>query len=992
MISNHARVGRALYLLKLDLDSFIPGEFLAHHGDEAPNVLHQVLGQYRDPLKPFHNMKTQDLLSVMQSAWWDVFDRPLAGIEPSLVREVALAHEAWANRHAFTSEATFQVLNSIQRLLTAMSSPSTLELEMLKVESLEAAAEESESAAGEVVGEVVLQPKEETRTEPATGLEADSDQEAGIVDQPDPPASDLPPATEKEGSPAATETQTQDEAEPFLAELMQSLRDSGALQEGDSVVQATRIGPSPELADASAWQDLNPVVAQALADVGVDKLYHYQSKIIDATANGTNVALTLPLGSDPTLNLGLTMAERLLRNPGSHGLVICPDEDRAAYLSSRLDGFLSPMDLSVFTPTSQETPKSLAEDDHRQRVAVASVDTLNRSVMADREEWGDFLGNLSLVALDSAEEYRGVWGSNIAVLLRRLAHLLSIVGAAPPFVVSAAGCANGEELAENLTGKTFTPISSAASPEGKRHFISVQPIASRDPSVDPSGGVFLDRVTRAVRACLDKDKSVVVLAAGSVLAQQCHRTVAQQFVDEGIEAPPMPLLPPSPSGSPDGHAQQRYQASDAKAVFAAADQGRSVDLASYDGVILAGFPESFRQTLQGMFSVGGPDKETFCLCVALDDPQNGFLARNMALLLDKQPELIVADPGNHEAIQSHVPSLLQESEERIYSFSSETLGGAIFQELRRGAGNLSFPVDAPQQAIDLKGKADVAWALVSDGTLVDVVSDYRKFRQAYEGATISLAGARYRVLGSGADIEGSLLPVVTLEPLAVQERWETLPHFQTAVTIQDDSMRLTLASGISLHLGIVGLEEQLTQVDVIESQGEQPAGAEVQDAAPGAAPVPAPVPDSSYVPETGTDWSMVGQAFWVDFSGLPDAEGTSSDDSGGAANESALEALEQMFRLGLRWNFAVDSYGIITCSTPGKVFMLEAAPDCLGVVKKTFDRWRDILETGADLARQCDLEEGSSLCPAAVPPYQGKFDQAGGLSLANRLLEATRPS
>ena len=87
----------------------------------------------------------------MQSAWWDVFDRPLAGIEPSLVREVALAHEAWANRQSFTSEAAFQILNSIQRMLAAMSSPSTLELEMLKVESLEADVEESETVAGEVV-------------------------------------------------------------------------------------------------------------------------------------------------------------------------------------------------------------------------------------------------------------------------------------------------------------------------------------------------------------------------------------------------------------------------------------------------------------------------------------------------------------------------------------------------------------------------------------------------------------------------------------------------------------------------------------------------------------------------------------------------------------------------------------------------------------------------------------------------------------------------
>ena len=993
MISNHARVGRALYLLKLDLDSFIPREFLAHHGDEAPNVLHQVLGQFRDPLKPFHNMKTQDLLSVMQSAWWEVFDRPLSGIEPSLVRELALAHEGWANRQAFTSEATFQILNSIQRLLTAMSSPSTLELEMLKVESLEA--EEAEA----VASEVVLQPKEEAQSDSAAGSEADPDQEADSVDRLEPTAGDSSPVTEQERAPAATEAG--DEDEPFLTELLQALRDAGALQESDSVAQSTRIGPVPELADFSAWQDLNPAVAQALADLGVGNLHQYQSQILDSTANGINVALTLPLGSDPALNIGLTIAERLLRNPGSHGLVICPDEDRAAHLSSWLDGFLSALEIGLLTFTGPESQKpSISDDDHRQRVAVVSVDTLNRKVLADREEWGDFLGNLSLVALDGAQEYRGVFGSNAAVLLRRLAHLLSILGAAPPFMVSAVGCANGEELAENLTGKTFTPVSAAAFPEGKRHFISVQPNASTVQPGHQADEAFHDHVARAVRACLNMDKSVVVLAAADLLAQQCHRTLTQRFESEGTDAPPMLLVASGSSESPAVPAQQRRRASDAGIVFASANLRNSVDLASYDGVILAGFPETFREALQGMYGVGGPEKEAFCLCVALNDPQNGFLARNMDVLLDKQPELIVADPGNQEAIQSHLPSLLQESEDRIYSFSSETLGGAVFQELRRGADTLSFPLAAPQQAIDLRGGPDTVWALVSEGRLVEVVSDYRKFRQAYEGATMTLAGSRYRVLDSNTALEGSVEGLiegsiegrvegspfrgVTLEPLAAQEIQQTVPHFERTANIQDDSLSLSLASGVSLHLGTVGLEEQLTRVDVFESHDGQQPSTDSPDAAP--------LPDRSYVPDTGTDWSIAAQAFWVDFSGLPVAEGTPSDDSGAAASGSALEALEQIFRLGLQWNFAVDSSGIITCSMPGKVFLLEAAPGCLGVVKKAFDRWRDILETGADLARQSDYEDGRSLCPAAFLNYQGTFDKAGGLSLANRLLEATRPS
>ena len=165
MISNHARVGRALYLLKIDLDTFIPREFLGHHQDEGATVLNQILGQSRDPQKPFRNMKTQDLLAVMQASWQEVFEPALSGIDPALLREVAFAHEAWANRQSFSADFAFQTLTSIQRLLSAMSSPSTLELEMLKVESLESAVGPLESEESGNAGPAEADPAEANTTE-----------------------------------------------------------------------------------------------------------------------------------------------------------------------------------------------------------------------------------------------------------------------------------------------------------------------------------------------------------------------------------------------------------------------------------------------------------------------------------------------------------------------------------------------------------------------------------------------------------------------------------------------------------------------------------------------------------------------------------------------------------------------------------------------------------------------------------------------------------
>ena len=243
----------------------------------------QILGQSRDAQKPFQNMKAQDLLTVMQASWWDIFDRALASIEPALVREVAFTHETWAHRQNFTSEATFQALSSIQKLLAAMSSPSTRELEMLKVESLEAQVEAEESEAAESL--------EPTDGEPTDG-------------QPQPVA----PEAETDSDPAGEATEPAEPTgttEPYLEDLVRVLRETGALQEQDHVAQATRESVSPDYADSSRLGELSPVLAQSLGELGRDRLYTYQGQALIESLAGSNVAVESSWSADETLTYAI---------------------------------------------------------------------------------------------------------------------------------------------------------------------------------------------------------------------------------------------------------------------------------------------------------------------------------------------------------------------------------------------------------------------------------------------------------------------------------------------------------------------------------------------------------------------------------------------------------------------------------------------------------------------------------------------------------------
>ena len=959
MISNHARVGRALYLLKLDLDAFIPREFLGYHQDEAANVLNQILGQSRDAQKPFQNMKTQDLLAVLQASWQDVFQPALTGIDVSMIREVALAHESWANRHSFSADAAFQTLTSIQKLLSAMSSPSTLELEMLRVESLESEVEALEAGESAESG----QPRQPERPSPpdsaGTGhvdaIEVEEEAASAPVD-------------------AADSGQPPDLAEPYLAELVQALRESGALQEKDYLSQSTVPVSLPEYADPSILGDLHSSLSQALIRLGVEQLQAYQGRAMAESLAGCNVALTAGWTSDETLSYAVPLAETLLRNPGSHGLVLCSRGETVPQVYSALNPLLSEVGVNVRSWSDDTAAPDMGNsEDDSPIVLVTTPGVLNRRLLGDLANWADWLGSLKFVAIKQAQEFSGFYGANVAVLMRRLSHALAVSGASPRFFLVSHGCANGTELAENLTGKTFQAVAGRSGPAARRHYLFTDP---REAEV-PARAALADRVSRAVLACIDSGKPVLVYSASETVSRNCYEAFLSICEEKGIE---------NAAASIDGGESPRKSEGDATetgspgAVFTASlPAGAGLDQ-GYEGVILAGFPEDLGAAMALMEVPGGLVREEgFLLYFASSAADDPFFARNLGALLEKQSDQVVFDADHSEVILPHLASLVQESGGRVYSFSREILGSAVFHLLRRQAADLSVEDELPPAIVNLENMAEQRWSLRCEGETIAEFGPYRKFRQAYPGAIINIGGVKYRYLDSDdVGVEGAT-PIIVVESSEGIANLQTEPYFEKTLDIREESLRLALATGVSLNLGAVELEERLTRIRAFDDSSmpdsvyEDQAGLEV-----------------TYTPEEEVAWTSVSPAFWIDTGSLGGEDADLLDSDGNPLVSPGVATLEQMFRLGSRFTFPAGPFDLATHSEGGKVFLIEVGRPAQGVAKKAFDLWREILVTGADLASRCPCQQGCLYC--IVPPsYSGAdLDKAKGLELVDRLLEATQ--
>jgi DEAD/DEAH box helicase domain-containing protein len=250
----------------------------------------------------------------------------------------------------------------------------------------------------------------------------------------------------------------------------------------EPVLAALRHYPAQAARYADFPPDLHPRLREVLQARGYERLYTHQREAYDVAAAGGDSVVVTPTASGKTLCYNLPVLDRVLRDPDARALYLFPtkalSQDQLAELHAFTDAI--GQDIGTFTydgDTPQDARKSIRARAH---VVVTNPDMLHKGILPHHTKWVKLLENLRYVVVDELHTHRGVYGSHVANLFRRLARLCAFYGSRPQFLCSSATIGNPRELAESLTGRPMTLIGESGAPRGERYFaIYIPPVVQK---------------------------------------------------------------------------------------------------------------------------------------------------------------------------------------------------------------------------------------------------------------------------------------------------------------------------------------------------------------------------------------------------------------------------------------------------------------------------------------------------------------------------------
>ena len=739
-----------------------------------------------------------------------------------------------------------------------------------------------------------------------------------------------------------------------IEQFLTRLGEFDAIRELDKISRDTVGRIRPTYADEWPSQ-LNPAVRDTLVAAGISKPYQHQAEAISRALSGADVVMESPTASGKTLAFTAPMLHLLKQNPGSHAMMIYPMKALAFDQREQIRQICKPLNIESW-PYDGDTGEE-ARGWLRQRppqILLPNPEYLNMSFLGSRESWdkhregAKFLRTLQYIVIDEMHEYRGFFGSNMALLLRRFFLYLSRIEARPQVFLSTATCANPREHAESLTGRDMEVVSARDVLRPRRNFVFVDPKIRDYRYWD----ILRLRVEKAALAVLSEGLQVLIFCPTKRFLEaafsSCRRSAIELDMDpEQLSAFHADLKPERRQ-----EIQEKVKAGEIRVVFTTNALEIGLDVGGLDGIILAGFPSSIMSAWQQIGRAGrGWDKDAFVLFYAMNDPIDRFFVNNLNAFLEKPFDELVVDPGNAELIGKHLPSLLEEAGGQVFPTEETILGGPFYDAVSKTKG--AIPIGfKPQPRLNLRGGIGQSFKLKKGNEELGQISAMRRFREAYIGAIFPFFGLRYRVRSHEEQ-------AVVLED--VEQYLRTEPGFYTVLT-KSEFFDGVGYGDISVFCGSLDIVMNFTGYKLVDER-------------------------SAEVIRAGGDNDALFlkslHSFWID---VP--QSTTAVDG--------IGALEHMIRVGTMFTIPADRFDTTTYSRVGSelaAYCYENYPGGIGVAKKLFNVWDVALKKGVEIAEKCSCLSGCQNCIEPAKSWNisnANIDKAKGLELAEELLSAVR--
>ncbi|MGQ9517379.1 MAG: DEAD/DEAH box helicase [Anaerolineae bacterium] len=400
--------------------------------------------------------------------------------------------------------------------------------------------------------------------------------------------------------------------------------------------------------------ELHPRLVEVLHRQGIPSLYTHQADAFRAAREGRHVVVVTPTASGKTLCYNLPILQAMLENPEVRALYIFPTkalaQDQQAGLSALCDALGLGHIMGIY---DGDTPASVRRRIRQEaRILLTNPDMLHMGILPHHTQWSALFANLRFVVIDELHTYRGVFGSHVANVLRRLKRVAGFYGSAPQFIASSATIANPEELARRLTSGQVSLITRDGSPKAHKHFIFYNP-----PVVEPSLGIRRPALLEArdiAGRFLTKDIQTIVFAR-SRLGTELLLTYLRQLLEErGLPADMVRAyrggyLPQERRAIELGLRQGKV-----RGVVATNALELGVDIGDLSVAILTGYPGSIASTWQQAGRAGRRARVSAAIFIAGPSPLDQYIVTHPDFILGRSPERALIAPDNPAILLSHL--------------------------------------------------------------------------------------------------------------------------------------------------------------------------------------------------------------------------------------------------------------------------------------------------------------------------------------------------
>jgi DEAD/DEAH box helicase domain-containing protein len=738
-----------------------------------------------------------------------------------------------------------------------------------------------------------------------------------------------------------------------------------AAEEGQLVATA-REAPRPGVT-APVPDALHPALREGLEAAGIDSLWSHQADALEAAMRGHTI-VTTGTASGKSLAFNLPVLHTLAADPSARALYLYPTkalaQDQARKLGELGGRFLRHAIYDGDTP--REERQAIRR---RSNLILTNPDMLHVGVLPNHRAWGDVLANLAWVVVDEAHVYRGVFGSHVANVLRRLRRLARAYGTEPRFVLTSATIANPGDLAARLTGLDFELVDRDGAPRAERRIAMWNPplvderSGKRASALSEAAGLLADLVQREVRTiCFLKSRRGVELI---------QRFARLRLEDAGRADLAARVAPYRAGYTPAQRREIERRLTEGELLAVAATDALElgIDIGELDAALCVTFPGTVA-SLRQMWGRAGRREAGLAMYVAGEDALDQFFCRHPDEFLERAVESAILD---HESEEIHLAHLRAAAYELPLSGEDADVFGEGWEQhasrlvklgqLReRGGRYLPRGPGYPAADIALRSASPDSVAIVEadSGELIGTVEAARSHSAVHPGAVYLHMGSAFEV--EDLDLRGRHAIVRSFSG-----DWYTQPKKESETFIERVHERRE-TGGVALSFGVVSVTEQ-----VVAYQRKRVADHEVLDL------LTVDLPEQEFV--TQALWYELPEAFLgVDFP-LDVLQGSLH------AAEHGQIAVLPLIAMCDRWDIGGLSTAFHHQTGRPTIFIYDGHPGGVGLTRVGFERFERLHSDALRLISECPCRDG---CPSCVQsPKCGNLNEPlnkrGAIELLSRM-------